>query len=124
MRVHGVGEWCRQTLGYRLDLEHAEPALQDWVVREMDRTPAAVAAAMHDCFEDVDTVGILPAIRAPVLLLSGDKSQISSAQTAAVRRHFAKRPRPKSFAGYGHGVNLLQPERCARAALEFWQSTP
>jgi pimeloyl-ACP methyl ester carboxylesterase len=23
--------------------------------------------------------------------------------------------------GYGHGVNLLQPERCARIALEFWQ---
>ena len=25
------------------------------------------------------------------------------------------------FAGYGHGVNLLQPERCARAALDFWR---
>src|SRR4030088_1052343 len=23
MRAHGVGEWCRQTLGYRLDREHA-----------------------------------------------------------------------------------------------------
>ena len=22
MRAHGVGEWCRQTLGYRLDVEH------------------------------------------------------------------------------------------------------
>ena len=26
------------------------------------------------------------------------------------------------FAGYGHGVNLLQPERCARTAVEFWRS--
>jgi pimeloyl-ACP methyl ester carboxylesterase len=26
------------------------------------------------------------------------------------------------FAGYGHGVNLLQPERCARAALDFWRA--
>ena len=25
------------------------------------------------------------------------------------------------FAGYGHGVNLLQPQRCARAALDFWR---
>ncbi|HEV2334801.1 MAG TPA: hypothetical protein VGS13_04850 [Stellaceae bacterium] len=23
---------------------------------------------------------------------------------------------------YGHGVNLLQAERCSRAALEFWGS--
>lgn len=56
--AHGTGAWCRQTLGYRLDLDHADAALQDWVVREMDRTPPWVAAAMHDCFEDVDTVGI------------------------------------------------------------------
>jgi pimeloyl-ACP methyl ester carboxylesterase len=123
MRVHGVGEWCRQTLGYRLDLDHADAALQDWVVREMDRTPAPVAAAMHECFEGVDTVGILPAIRAPVLLLGGDKSQISSAQQQ-VFVDTLPNGRAETFAGYGHGVNLLQPERCARAALEFWKSAP
>lgn len=121
MLAHGVGSWCRQTLGYRLDLDHADAALQDWVVREMDRTPAPVAAAMHECFEHVDTLGILPAISAPVLLLSGDKSEISSAQ----QQTFAEtlpHGRLESFPGYGHGVNLLQPERCARAALEFWRS--
>jgi 3-oxoadipate enol-lactonase len=123
MRIHGVGEWCRQTLGYRLDLEHAEPALQDWVIREMDRTPAPVAAAMHDCFEHVDTASILPSIKPPVLLLSGDKSQISSAQQQLFADTLPN-GRAEIFAGYGHGVNLLQPERCARAALEFWQSTP
>jgi hypothetical protein len=51
MRAYGVGEWCRRTLGYRLDMEHACKELCDWVVREMDRTPPEVAAAMHDCFE-------------------------------------------------------------------------
>jgi 3-oxoadipate enol-lactonase len=121
MRVHGVGEWCRQTLGYRLDLDHADTALQDWVVREMDRTPAPVAAAMHECFEGVDTVGIMPSIRAPVLLLSGDKSEISSAQQQLFADTLPT-GRVETFAGYGHGVNLLQPERCARAALDFWNS--
>src|ERR1700726_3435667 len=29
--AHGTGAWCRQTLGYRLDLDHADAALQDWV---------------------------------------------------------------------------------------------
>jgi pimeloyl-ACP methyl ester carboxylesterase len=96
-------------------------AAEIWVVREMNRTPAPVAAAMHTCFEGVDTVGILPRIGAPVLLLSGDKSQISSAQ----QRVFADtlpNGRVELFTGYGHGVNLLQPERCARAAMEFWKS--
>jgi 3-oxoadipate enol-lactonase len=123
IRVHGVGEWCRQTLGYRLDLEQAEPALQEWVIREMDRTPAPIAAAMHECFEHVDTVGILPSIKAPVLLLSGDKSQISSAQAQTFTDTLPD-GRAEIFPGYGHGVNLLQPEHCARAALEFWLSIP
>jgi pimeloyl-ACP methyl ester carboxylesterase len=120
MRAYGVGEWCRQTLGYRLDTERAGEALCDWVVREMDRTPPDVAAAMHDCFESVDSRPLLSGIDAPVLLLSGDNSPIASAQQEAL---VATLPngRAEVFAGYGHGVNLLQPERCARAAVEFWK---
>ncbi len=123
MLAHGTGAWCRQTLGYRLDLDHAGAALWDWVVREIDRTPPAVAAAMHDCFEGVDTVGILPGIRAPVLLLSGDRSEISSAQQQ-VFADMLPNGRVELFAGYGHGVNLLLPEHCVRAALAFWASAP
>ena len=121
MRAHGVGEWCRQTLGYRLDLEKAEPALQDWVVQQMDRTPARSQPPCTTASRASTPSGILPAIRAPVLLLSGDKSQISSAQTQLFADTLPN-ARIETFAGYGHGVNLLQPERCARAALEFWNT--
>jgi pimeloyl-ACP methyl ester carboxylesterase len=123
MRAYGVGEWCRQTLGYRLDMEQASTQLCDWVVTEMDRTPREIAAAMHDCFEAVDTVPLLPRIAAPVLLLSGDKSPIASAQQ---QTFVEKLPngRVEAIAGVGHGVNLLQPERCARLAAEFWQGLP
>src|SRR5580704_2369142 len=103
MRAHGVGEWCRQTLGYRLDMEHATQNLCDWVVREMDRTPPDVAAAMHDCFEGVDTVPLLPRITAPVLLLSGDKSPIASAQQKTFSETLPN-SRVESFPGVGHGV--------------------
>jgi 3-oxoadipate enol-lactonase len=121
MRAYGVGEWCRQTLGYRLDMEHASEALCGWVVREMDRTSPEVAAAMHNCFEEVDTRLLLPTIGAPVLLLSGDNSPIASAQQKALAETLPS-GRVELFAGVGHGVNLLQPERCARAAVEFWRS--
>jgi pimeloyl-ACP methyl ester carboxylesterase len=121
MRAYGVGEWCRQTLGYRLDLDHADDDLQRWVVAEMDRTRPDIAAAMHDCFESVDTLPLLPEIKAPVMLLSGDKSRIASAS----QRAFAERlpnARVELIEGYGHGVNLLQPGRCARASLDFWRT--
>jgi len=119
MRVHGVGAWCRRTLGYRLDLDHASPALQDWVVAEMDRVKPDIAAAMHECFEGVDTLDIMQSVKPPVLLLGGDKSEISSAQTQVFAQTLPD-GRVHSFPGVGHGVNLLQPEECARVALKFW----
>ncbi|MBV8937775.1 MAG: alpha/beta fold hydrolase, partial [Alphaproteobacteria bacterium] len=44
IRANGTGAWCRQTLGYRLDLDHASAELQEWVVAEMDKTRPDVAA--------------------------------------------------------------------------------
>ena len=121
MRAIGVGAWCRETLGNRLDRTHASEALCDWVVREMDRTRPDIAAAMHDCFESVDVNPLLPGIKPPVLLLSGDNSPIASAQQKMLAETLPN-GRIELFAGYGHGVNLLQPERCARTAVEFWRS--
>lgn len=121
IRAYGAGEWCRRTLGYRLDLEHASPELQEWVVAEMDKTRPDIAAALHECFEAIDVRPLLPRIKVPVLLLSGDKSRIASEQQKILADTLPN-GRLELFAGYGHGVNLLQPERCARAALAFWRS--
>ena len=120
IRAYGTGEWCRRTLGYRLDLEHAPEALREWCIAEMDKTRPDIAAALHECFEAIDTKPLLPVIKAPVLLLSGDKSRIASEQQKILAATLP-RGRLELFAGYGHGVNLLQPERCARAALDFWR---
>jgi len=54
-----------------------------------------------------------------VLLLSRDKSRIASEQQKILAATLP-RGRLELFPGYGHGINLLQPERCARAALDFW----
>jgi 3-oxoadipate enol-lactonase len=121
IRAHGTGGWCRQTLGYRLDLDHSSATLQEWVIAEMDKTRPDIAAALHDCFESIDLRPLLAGIKAPVLLLSGDKSRIASEQQKILAETLP-RGRLELFAGYGHGVNLLQPERCARAALDFWRT--
>src|SRR6266851_2663342 len=121
IRAHGTGEWCRRTLGYRLDLEHASEELREWCIAEMDKTRPDIAASLHECFEAIDVKPLLPGIRAPVLLLSGDKSRIASEQQKILAATLP-RGRLELFAGYGHGVNLLQPERCARIALDFWRT--
>jgi pimeloyl-ACP methyl ester carboxylesterase len=53
--------------------------------------------------------------------LSGDQSRIASEQQRAFVGQLPH-GRLELFAGYGHGVNLLQPERCARASLDFWRT--
>jgi len=120
IRAYGTGAWCRETLGYRLDLEHASAQLQEWCIAEMDKTRPDIAAALHECFESIDVKPLLPTIKAPVLLLSGDKSRIASEQQKILVETLPQ-GQLELFAGYGHGVNLLQPERCARTALDFWQ---
>src|SRR5208282_3474544 len=100
IRAYGVGEWC---------------------IAEMDKTRPDVAAALHECFEAIDVKPILADIKAPVLLLSGDKSRIASEQQKILAVALP-RGRLELFTGYGHGVNLLQPERCARSALDFWRT--
>src|SRR5262249_10132205 len=106
IRAHGTGIWCRQTLGYRLHLEHWSKELQEWVIAEMDRTRPDIAATLHECFESVDLRPLIPDIKAPVLLLSGDKSRIASEQQK-ILADTLPHGRLELFAGYGHGVNLL-----------------
>jgi 3-oxoadipate enol-lactonase len=120
IRALGTGEWCRRTLGYRLDLDRAGPQIAEWCIAEMGRTRADLAAAMHECFETVDVVPLLPLVAAPTLLLSGDKSPIAAAAQQVLAAAMP-RGRLEPFAGCGHGVNLIEPERCARAALDFWR---
>ena len=63
---------------------------------------------------------LLDRIETPVLLLSGDRSRIASEQQRALVERLPH-GLLEVFEGYGHGVNLLQPERCARASLDFWR---
>jgi pimeloyl-ACP methyl ester carboxylesterase len=85
----------------------------------MDKTRPDIAAALHECFEQVEVTPLLEGIAAPVLLLSGDKSRIASEQQKILAERLPN-GRLALFSGYGHGINLLAPGRCARAALDFW----
>jgi pimeloyl-ACP methyl ester carboxylesterase len=62
---------------------------------------------------------LLADVAAPVLLLSGDKSRIASEQQKILADRLPI-GRLALFSEYGHGINLLVPERCAQAALDFW----
>ncbi len=116
---YGVGGWCRRTLSYRLDLSKAPPGMAEWYVDEMDRTPKHVAIEMHKLIGTVDFWPLLSQIQVPALILVGDKSAI--ARKEEMERVHEQMPgaRVVVFDGYGHGINLLAPERCVGEIRAF-----
>ncbi len=116
---YGVGGWCRQTLSYRLDTTKASPALREWYIAEMDKTPKHCAVAMDGAVAEGDMWPRLHEIRVPTLILAGEKSPI--AQEAEMKAMQQRMPAAKlvAFEGYGHGVNMLAPERCVSEIRNF-----
>lgn len=116
---YGVGGWCRKTLSYRLDTTRASPALCEWYIGQMDKTPKHVAVAMDKAVAEGDLWPRLPKIKVPALILAGEKSPI--AQEAEVKAMQQRMPAAKlvAFPGFGHGINLLAPERCVSEIRKF-----
>ena len=121
IRTYGVGEWSRRTLADRgrLDTRHASPELQDWYVKEMNKTPVYAAANIFDFFASVDVTSLLPSITCPVLSLSGEDSTVASSAQGVM---LDKLPnvRRTAFPGYSHGVSVVAAKACANAATQFW----
>ena len=54
-----------------------------------------------------------------MLLLGGDRSPIAGAEQQAFLS-LVPSAKLHVFPGYGHGVNVVVPEACAKVAAEFW----
>ena len=66
---YGVGGWCRKTLGYRLDLKKAPPAMQEWVIREMGKVANHVGIAHHLMAAGGDMTKRITEIKMPILIM-------------------------------------------------------
>lgn len=116
---YGVGGWCRQTLSYRLDTTKASPELCEWYIAQMDRTPIHVANGMDQAVAQGDLWPRLPQIQTPTLILGGARSLIADDAHRAAMRERMPRAKVVAFEGYGHGVNVLAPERCVAEFRAF-----
>jgi pimeloyl-ACP methyl ester carboxylesterase len=116
---YGVGGWCRKTLTSRLDTTKAAPALCEWYIAQMDRTPKHCAVAMDGAVAEGDLWPRLPEIKTPTLIIAGSNSPI--AQEAQMKAMQQRMPAAKlvAFEGYGHGVNMTAPERCVAELRKF-----
>jgi pimeloyl-ACP methyl ester carboxylesterase len=116
---YGVGGWCKQTLSYRLDTTRASPELCEWYVEQMDKTPTHVANAMDNTVAQGDFWPRLSEIATPTLILGGERSLIADEANSKAMRDRMPHAKRVTFEGYGHGINLLAPERCVEEIRSF-----
>src|SRR5262249_366281 len=97
----------------------ASPALQEWYIRQMDRTPVHCANAMDAAVAEGDVWPRLPEIRTPTLILSGSKSPIAQASEVQAMKERMPGAKLVAFESYGHGRNMTAPERCVAELRKF-----
>ena len=116
---HGVGGWCRETLGYRLDLKKSSKEMQEWVIREMDKVPKHVAIAHHLMAAGGDMIPRLTEIKMPMLIMFGENSPLAKREQMEAMKARLPNAELVMFDGYGHGINLLIPDLCVAAVRKF-----
>jgi pimeloyl-ACP methyl ester carboxylesterase len=119
LEKYGVGEWCRRTLEYRVDISKIAPELGEWWAREMDRVPRHIAISAFQCFSKVDLWPRLAEIRAPTLLILGDNCPENRRMQLAEMSRLPPRGKLVRLEGYDFGIHFLAPERCVAAVREF-----
>lgn len=116
---YGVGEWCRRTLKYRVDVTKIPPELGEWWANEMDRVPRHVAVAVFKLFSTVDLWPRLAEITAPTLLIVGNNCPEHRKRALAAMAKTLPNGKLVPLEGYDYGIHFLAPERCVAAVREF-----
>ena len=116
---YGVGEWCRRTLQYRVDVTKIPAGLGEWWAREMDRVPWQVAVSAFRRFSQIDLWPRLAEITAPTLLILGDNCPENRRMQLDEMSRILPRGKLVRLEGYDFGIHYLAAERCVAAIREF-----
>lgn len=117
IKEEGVLAWARATMDKRLG--DVNPAMREWWIQLMGRTPKHVLLGMLNHVAAMDLTGILPRIKASTLMITSDGSALASLGT--VKRWAALIPNAELLvlAGNSYNVTVSRAEECAAATLEF-----
>ena len=119
LEKYGVGEWCRRTLKYRVDITKIPPELGEWWAREMDRVPWHVAVSAFRRFSQIDLWPRLAEITAPTLLILGDNCPENRRKQLDEMSRILPEGKLVRLEGYDFGIHYLAAARCVEAIRAF-----
>lgn len=123
IRKFGVREFCRRTMPFRIDKSRTSPEMAEWILQEMEKTPAHVAIGLHTDIGKQDFGDSLRAIEAPTLMLVSSASDIAGESQVEQMSTLMPQAKIVSFPGIGHGLNLLEPRWCVDQIRSFLQAS-
>ena len=115
----GLGYWARKTLYNRIDVERVPPGWVEWSIAELDKIPPHIAIAQHKMIAQGDLYPRLAEVRAPVLVMAGNKSRIAPLDQMAQMQRALPQAKLVLFDGYGQGIAFTAPERCVAEMKTF-----
>ena len=119
----GLRQWLINTMSNRLDMDLADPKMVEWHIEEHSKTSHQGAIALQLVFQAVDLSGALPKIKAPTLLMTGDKSANSPLDDQLfVKSQLGNCKGLVVFPNIAAGIQLHIPEQCVEATLRFIDS--
>jgi pimeloyl-ACP methyl ester carboxylesterase len=119
IRADGVRQWAADTMRSRLGSTADEAQIRWWADELMGKTDARAAFGASAARIDMDLEAKLPRITAPTLIVTTQESGLQSVE--AVKRYAQRIPdaRVVVLPGDSYHIAAVEPELCARHALEF-----
>ena len=119
----GLRQWLINTMSNRLDMDLAAPKMVEWHIEEHSKTSQQGAIALQLVFQAVDLSGALPNVKAPTLLMTGDKSANSPLDDQlVVKSQLGNCKGLVVFPDIAAGIQLHIPDQCVEATLRFIES--
>jgi 3-oxoadipate enol-lactonase len=121
IRTKGVRQWAADTQRARLGSDAPDAQVRWWTDELMGKTSARAAFSASSARIDMDLDALLPRITVPTLMVTTQESGLQS--IATVERHAARLPDAEVIVlpGDSYHIAAVEPDLCARHALEFMQ---
>ena len=121
IRAKGVRQWAADTMRSRLGNTASDAQVKWWTDELMGKTSARAAYSASASRIDMELENELSRITAPTLIVTTQESGLQSVE--AVERYAARIPvsRVIVLPGDSYHIAAVEPDLCARHALEFMQ---
>lgn len=115
---HGdVAQFLMHDVERRFGVDHPERTA--WIVDELCRTPASIAAELHRWVVGVDLVPELPRIDQPTLVVTGERDTLTDLSDARIMAQSIPNARLSVVEGHPHNVGYTHPRLVAGIVRRF-----